>query len=581
MGARERAIGLLRRYRSDLMGIPWEDRRELFRLAGDGIDLCEWYGEEPLRFGREVLGEEYSEDVARFIGALSESEVVFGRSATGVGKTHGVGMAVVWHALCRPASQTWACAAPPEGNLVNILWPQIERRYHGHRYLWDARGWEMKTLELRRSWRKEDGIRGSDAERPMVIGVRIPQSGSPKQRESRFSGKHAKNLMFVVDEGDAVPEEVYRGIDGCMSGGRVRLVVTFNPREQCGPLWERERNGTARVVHLSALRHPNVVRGKDVFPGAVTRQITVRRIQEWTEPTTHRSGEDPTVFAVPDELIGVVATRSKGGMHPALGAGYRRIINHEFAYKVLGIYSPIGTFAQVFDRAYLVGWEERLDAGPGPLRVIETGEGLGGHCEVYEEPIERAEYVIAADPAEGKDPERSDYCEAIVLNAGTWAEAAHYWSRCDPHTFAGDLAALGTHYGGAELIVERNNHGATVIEALLHEHEYPSLYMDGDEEYGALTTVKSKAARVDGVRGMLTAMRRGAEKGIEFRSLRTIQQMMSFGRLGNHRMGGLYGANDDAVTCITMAHRVLADRVEYRRGRIELPDPMVLYGARR
>lgn len=573
----ERAIDILRRYRGELLSVPWSDRRVLFEDAGTEFDLCEWYGGDPVAFGREVLGETYTSDVERFMRAVGTTDIVLARSATATGKTHGVGALIAWHALCKPGSQTWLCAAPPLKNLTELLWPQVERRYYGHRYLWEARGWEIRNLMLERPWGVSDGTHGSAIERPMVVGVTIPLSGTSSQRESKFSGKHAANLMFVVDEGDAVPPEVYKGIDGCMSGGHVRLAVTFNPRSQSGPVWDLERGGGAAVVHLSALRHPNVIEGRDVIPGAVTQTITVRRIMEWTEPCRWVE-DDPTIFVVPPELVGVVASRSNGGMHRPLPAGARRIVNHEFAYKVLGIYSPIGTFAQVFDRAWLLDWERRLQETQ-PLRMIEVGDGLAGICEVYEEPEKGRRYLISADPAEGKDPEKGDYCEAIVFDMQTWAEVAHYYGRCDAHTFSGDLASLGLHYQTALLVVERNNHGAAVIEGLQFTHEYPDLYSDLDEQVGALTSVRSKAQRIEGVRGMLTQQKRGAARGMEFRSKRTIQQMLTYGRLGSGKTGGMYGAYDDAVSCVCMAHRVLEERAENRWGMsVELPEPLVLYG---
>ena len=59
------------------------------------------------------------------------------------------------------------------------------------------------------------------SDKSFIQGVAIPMSGSPEEREAKFSGKHSPVLIFIVDEGDAVPEEVYKGIEGCMSGGEL------------------------------------------------------------------------------------------------------------------------------------------------------------------------------------------------------------------------------------------------------------------------------------------------------------------------------------------------------------------------
>ena len=112
----------------------------------------------------------------------------------------------------------------------------------------------------------------------------IPASGTPAQREAKFSGKHAPNLLFIIDEGDAVPDEVYKGIESCMTGGHARLLIMFNPRAEIGEPSRMERDGRASVVHLSAFSHPNLIQGKDVIAGAVTRETTVRRINQWCRP---------------------------------------------------------------------------------------------------------------------------------------------------------------------------------------------------------------------------------------------------------------------------------------------------------
>ena len=52
-------------------------------------------------------------------------------------------------------------------------------------------------------------------------------------REAKFSGKHAPYLLFILDEGDAIGDEVYRGIESCMSGGRMinKESVEFSRKE--------------------------------------------------------------------------------------------------------------------------------------------------------------------------------------------------------------------------------------------------------------------------------------------------------------------------------------------------------------
>ena len=99
-----------------------------------------------------------------------------------------------------------------------------------------------------------------------IAGVSIPTSGSEQQREAKFSGKHAPHLMFLMDEADAVPDEVYRGIESCMSGGNTRLLCMFNPRTPSGAVYRMIRDGKAHVVKLIRLRASERPHGRGCHP---------------------------------------------------------------------------------------------------------------------------------------------------------------------------------------------------------------------------------------------------------------------------------------------------------------------------
>ena len=67
-----------------------------------------------------------------------------------------------------------------------------------------------------------------------------------------------------------------------------RLLVMFNPRAEQGAPYRMIRDKVANVVELSAFEHPNVLTGENIIPGAVDRQTTVRRINQWTRPLDRR-----------------------------------------------------------------------------------------------------------------------------------------------------------------------------------------------------------------------------------------------------------------------------------------------------
>ena len=61
---------------------------------------------------------------------------------------------------------------------------------------------------------------------------------------------------------------------------------------------------------MSAFDHPNVIYGDDkIVPGAVTREKTARRINDWTIPLEEDEEEDSTRYEGPVLMVGYYAWR--------------------------------------------------------------------------------------------------------------------------------------------------------------------------------------------------------------------------------------------------------------------------------
>lgn len=313
------------------------------------------YRDDPVGFCENILGETLTDDVVKMMESVRDNLVTVAVSSNATGKSHGGARVAVWFYQCHEDCKVFTAAAPPYSNLKNILWGEIGSVVAKHPDMFSSH--VVTALDIRRG--PED----------FLTGVSIPSSGTDKEREAKFSGKHQKNMLFVLDEGDAIPDDVYAGIESCMSGGHVRLLIFLNPRQAAGAVFRMQRDNTAHVVHLSALRHPNVVTGKDVIPGAVTRETTVRRINEWTRPLNpDEKIEKESVFTVPYFLVGATAPRQNGGFYDPLPARKRKIINPAFSYMVLGQYPAQGT-NQLISSEWISRARARYD-----IYVLEHGE---------------------------------------------------------------------------------------------------------------------------------------------------------------------------------------------------------------
>jgi len=306
------------------------------------------YQGDPVRFGEEALNETFTDDVKALMNSVRDYPITIAKSANATGKTHGAARVAVWFYKCFPESQVYTAAAPPEANLRKLLWGEIGSVLEKHPTVFHQD--TISNLLISRSARS------------FISGVTIPSTGSESQREAKFSGKHAPYLLFIVDEGDAVPDEVFRGIESCMSGGFARLLVMFNPRNQSGEVHRMERDGRANVVKLSAFNHPNVITGKDRIPGAVTRETTVRRINQWARPLAAGEPQTPgSCFELPSFLIGATARSQSGAPYQPLKAGLYKIMDPALSYMVLGEYPAQGS-QQLISQAWITQARNRWDA---------------------------------------------------------------------------------------------------------------------------------------------------------------------------------------------------------------------------
>jgi len=209
------------------------------------------------------------------------------------------------------------------------------------------------TTQPKATWRKSrhdgflwDRIRSIElvGVKP-TVGLHVPGNNTYLTNVVEHnSGKHSPHLLFILDEGDAIPDSVFQGIESCMTGGHARLLVMFNPRAEIGEAYRMQRDGRANVVRLSAFNHPNVISGDDKIPGAVSRNVTVRRINEWCRPLVEGQEEpDAECFELPDFLAGQTAKSHSGKTYPALKAGHYKVMEPAFSYMVLGRYPSQST----------------------------------------------------------------------------------------------------------------------------------------------------------------------------------------------------------------------------------------------
>lgn len=338
--------------------LPYKSKLKLYerlKQQGNNSNPYSKYENDYLGFCKNELNETFYPDTEELIRSVQDNKITVAISATSTGKTHvAARLAACFYKVHQ--GRVYTGAAPPIENLKMLLWGELSKVYHSNDDLFKDD--QFTNLHI-----SEPGIDG-----PFIQGLTIPTTGGEHQREAKFSGKHYKFQLFVIDEGDAVPPEVYRGIEGCLSGGMGRLLIMFNPRDESGYVYDLIESGKANVVHLTAFNHPNVITGEDIFPGAVTRERTVERINEYCRLLNKSETPDNKCFELPDFLVGATAEKKKGVMYPPLEAGYYMVQVSAFWYMVLGQYPAAGE-DQLIEKEWITRARLRWD-----LYVSKFGE---------------------------------------------------------------------------------------------------------------------------------------------------------------------------------------------------------------
>jgi hypothetical protein len=226
-------------------------------------------------------------------------------------------------------------------------------------------------------------------------------------------------------------------------------------------------------------------------------------------------------------------TAGQIGFRRKMEAGFRGLARQEYAEDPDACFLSSGDC--VFD---LKTVDARLRELPEKAASRDGGELL-----VFYPAIAGREYLVAVDPAGGGS--EGDYSAAQVIEMKTGMQCAELQGKLGTLELAQRVAALGREYGGAKLVVERNNHGSGVLAYLGGVCKYPSIYRQGGQE-GWLTSSLSRPGMI----GTLSAAL--VESPGAFHSRRLLKECRTFVRLRSGKTGAQSGAHDDCAMAMAI-----------------------------
>lgn len=106
----------------------------------------------------------------------------------------------------------------------------------------------------------------------------------------KLTGFHHPRLLVALTEAQGCEEAAYEAAQSCATAPGNRLFVYGNPLHSRGEFYRIARSDAWHRIKIPAGLHPNVVEGRDVIPGAVSREwIDAMRAEYGADSAFYRS----------------------------------------------------------------------------------------------------------------------------------------------------------------------------------------------------------------------------------------------------------------------------------------------------
>lgn len=256
------------------------------------LDFIEVYRNNPVLFVREVLKAEplpWQED---FLKALARGERrISVRAGHGVGKSTVCAWALIWHMVTRYPQKS-VVTAPTAAQLFDALYSELK-------------SWINKLPPILKDIFEvfSDRINLKDAPESSFISARTSSS----ERPEALAGVHSENVLLIVDEASAVPEQVFEAAAGSMSGHSATTILISNPTRNSGLFYKTHHELASDWfrLHVSCLNIPLVssdfVRQIEATYGRESNAFRIRVLGEFAV------ADDDTLISA--ELVESAMTR--------------------------------------------------------------------------------------------------------------------------------------------------------------------------------------------------------------------------------------------------------------------------------
>lgn len=148
--------------------------------------------------------------------------------------------------------------------------------------------------ELQRNWPKFQGVFPNATLTKLLLKMNPPNMdwivtgfacgvGADEQSATKAQGFHAEHMLIITEETPGIHQAVMTAFENTCTGDHNLRLAFGNPDHEEDALHKFCTKGNVVHVRISSLDHPNVVTGKTLIPGAVSKRNIEERREEYGE----------------------------------------------------------------------------------------------------------------------------------------------------------------------------------------------------------------------------------------------------------------------------------------------------------
>jgi phage terminase large subunit len=218
---------------------------------------------DPVNFSTAVLNLPPWSKQADVMRAIASHDRVAVRSGHKVGKSTLSAAVALWWVHRHPGGRV-VMTAPTSRQVRIVLWREVRRLYRGASI---PLGGKMNQLP--------------------ELGYQLPDGGEilgfSTDEPEKIAGVSGANILYIVDEGSGVADDIFEAIEGSRAGG-AKIFVPGNPTRTSGAFYRAFTSEAAswKAMHISSEHSPNIT-GEAKIPGLATPEWVAEKLNDWGE----------------------------------------------------------------------------------------------------------------------------------------------------------------------------------------------------------------------------------------------------------------------------------------------------------